>query len=575
MSAPPLICPPTSRGKFPSLKIPKASSSVSAVGFGSRNTPLIPLDAEGPSNYHGRHGKSEYEITWSQSNFNSSSDLFSSEVLTVVGDKSADHSGSSRSLMSSVRSTSHFSTLEYQSNNDNKSTKLPLNIVKSSASSHPALSIPGTSYTSYTSQVSNSSNTHTTNVSKASPFPFPVRSSPSFGTLNINTQFSKKAPTNSISYTIKPPTSKVDSDVIMGGTLESSSGDSNSQRNSVAFISTEKSPNIPSPIPHHEWTGNQRTQISSNYEKYKNLDMEDLDEEGWQEVAKAGAIQEIGRLGEGAGGSVTRCKLRSGSKVFALKAISSNPNPELQKQILRELQFNRTCNSPHIVKYYGTFLNEESANIFIAMEYCGGGSLEAIYKRVKARGGRIGEKVLGKIAEGVLSGLSYLHERRIIHRDIKPQNILLDIKGQVKLCDFGVSGEVVDSLATTFTGTSYYMAPERIQGQPYTVTSDVWSLGLTVMEVAQHRFPFLPENHEPLMPIELLTVIVNMPAPELADEPSEGIKWSKSFRHFLLCCLEKEPSKRASPRQMLTHPWISGQHNKAVKMDKFVKECWS
>ncbi|CAN6674347.1 MAP kinase kinase Mkk2p/SSP33 [Trichomonascus vanleenenianus] len=304
-------------------------------------------------------------------------------------------------------------------------------------------------------------------------------------------------------------------------------------------------------------------------------DVDQLDEEGWREVARAGDIIALGSLGEGIGGSVTRCRLRHGSTVFALKEITTNPNPELQKQILRELQFNRTCNSPHIVKYYGTFMREESANIYIAMEYCGGGSLDAIYKRVKARGGRIGEKVLAKIAEGVLRGLSYLHERRIIHRDIKPQNILLDSSGQVKLCDFGVSGEVVNSLATTFTGTSYYMAPERIQGQPYTVTSDVWSLGLTIMEVAQHRFPFAADDQQPLMPIELLTYIVNMPPPELQDEPSEGIRWSQAFRHFLGCCLEKDNKKRPSPRQMLGHPWIVGQLNKVVKMDKFVSECWS
>lgn len=309
------------------------------------------------------------------------------------------------------------------------------------------------------------------------------------------------------------------------------------------------------------------------------LDVDDLDEEKWHSVARTGGIVELGKLGEGAGGSVTLCRLRTGSTVFALKSITANPNPELQKQIVRELRFNRTCSSPHIVKYYGTFLNDEAASIFIAMEYCGGGSLDAIYKRVKDRGGRIGEKVLGKVAEGVLKGLSYLHERRIIHRDIKPQNILLDKEGQVKLCDFGVSGEVVNSLATTFTGTSYYMAPERILGQPYSVTSDVWSLGLTIMEVAQHRFPFISADQEareePITPIELLSIIVNAPAPELKDEPEEGIKWSNAFRHFLLCCLEKDQSKRASPRQMLKHPWMLGQMQKQVKMDKFVKEVWN
>ncbi|ODQ63569.1 Pkinase-domain-containing protein [Nadsonia fulvescens var. elongata DSM 6958] len=316
---------------------------------------------------------------------------------------------------------------------------------------------------------------------------------------------------------------------------------------------------------------------SAGLSQQQQLDVEDLDEDGWRKAARSDQIVELGRLGEGAGGSVTRCKLLQGKTVFALKTITTNPNPELQKQILRELQFNRSCNSLHIVKYYGTFLNEQSASISIAMEYCGGGSLDAIYRKVKARGGRIGEKVLGRIAEGVLSGLSYLHERRIIHRDIKPQNILLDTNGQVKLCDFGVSGEVVNSLATTFTGTSYYMAPERIQGQSYTVTSDVWSLGLTIMEVAQHRFPFVPPGESDdvlLMPIELLTFIVNMPAPELMDEPEEGIKWSDAFRHFLKCCLEKDTKKRASPRQMLCHPWIVGLKSKNVKMDKFVRECW-
>lgn len=92
------------------------------------------------------------------------------------------------------------------------------------------------------------------------------------------------------------------------------------------------------------------------------------------------------------------------------------------------------------------------------MEYCEGGSLDAVYKHIKQRNGRTGEKVLGKIAESVLHGLVYLHDRKIIHRDIKPSNILITKSGQIKLCDFGVSGELVNSHAGTFTGTSYYMA---------------------------------------------------------------------------------------------------------------------
>jgi mitogen-activated protein kinase kinase len=145
----------------------------------------------------------------------------------------------------------------------------------------------------------------------------------------------------------------------------------------------------------------------------------------------------------------------------------------MQRQILRELTFNRSCDSLHIVRYYTSFLTLDSSSIAICMEYCAGRSLDNVYKQVKERGGRTGERVLGKIACGVLGGLAYLHERKIIHRgisfgslslipDIKPSNILITKEGNVKLCDFGVSGELVNSLAGTFTGTSYYMAVSRI-----------------------------------------------------------------------------------------------------------------
>ena len=174
----------------------------------------------------------------------------------------------------------------------------------------------------------------------------------------------------------------------------------------------------------------------------------------------------LGMLGEGAGGSVAKCRLRkNSSQVFALKTINTlNTDPEFQKQLFRELEFNKSFKSNYIVTYYGMFNDTLNGSIYIAMEYMGGQSLDTIYKSLLSRGGRIGEKILGKIAESVLRGLSYLHERKIIHRDIKPQNILLNEEGEVKLCDFGVSGEAVNSLATTFTGTSFYMAPERIQG---------------------------------------------------------------------------------------------------------------
>lgn len=313
-------------------------------------------------------------------------------------------------------------------------------------------------------------------------------------------------------------------------------------------------------------------------EKGRPLDVEDLDDSGWKAAKKEGRLVELGSLGEGAGGAVTRCILKGGKTVFALKIITTDPNPDVKKQIVRELSFNKSCASEHICQYYGAFMDDTSGTIGISMEFCEGGSLDSIYREVKKLGGRTGEKVLGKVAEGVLNGLTYLHGHRIIHRDIKPSNILLTRQGQVKLCDFGVSGEFgTKGDANTFIGTSYYMAPERITGQSYTITSDVWSLGVTLLEVAQHRFPF-PADGTEMNPraglIDLLTYIVRQPIPKLKDEPENKLRWSDNFKYFIECCLEKDANRRATPWHITKHPWMVEMKQKRVDMTQFLRTVW-
>ncbi|KAF9187174.1 Protein kinase C signaling pathway involved MAPKK protein [Haplosporangium sp. Z 767] len=276
----------------------------------------------------------------------------------------------------------------------------------------------------------------------------------------------------------------------------------------------------------------------------------------------------IKKLGEGSAGTVSKIKHVPTGFVMARKHVRCDPNPDFQKLLLRELKTLDRCHSPWIVTFYGAYMDDDE--LAICMEYCEGGSMEAVYKRVAEKGQTISENILGKISEAVLNGLVYLHKmHHVMHRDLKPSNIVVTMDGRIKLCDFGVSGDLVNSLAETFVGTSYYMAPERIQGGKYPVQSDVWSLGLTMVEIAQMKNPF-PKN---LAAFELLHYIVNQPVPSLPeDEP-----WSQDFRDFLNQCFIKDFIKRPTPEQIMKHPFIeeSSKRTEAeVDMQSWVQNVW-
>jgi mitogen-activated protein kinase kinase len=138
-----------------------------------------------------------------------------------------------------------------------------------------------------------------------------------------------------------------------------------------------------------------------------------------------------------------------------------------------------------------------------------------------------------------------------MHRDIKPSNVLVNHQGQIKICDFGVSSELVGSVADTFVGTGTYMAPERIQGAQYTVKSDVWSVGLTIMELAIGKFPFHNENADeeadgPAGILDLLQQIVHEPSPRLPQSDA----FPEILHQIIGKCLMKDPSQRPTPQEL-------------------------
>uniref|UniRef100_A0A8C8S339 Dual specificity mitogen-activated protein kinase kinase 2 n=1 Tax=Pelusios castaneus TaxID=367368 RepID=A0A8C8S339_9SAUR len=167
--------------------------------------------------------------------------------------------------------------------------------------------------------------------------------------------------------------------------------------------------------------------------------------------------------------------------------------PAIRNQIIRELQVLHECNSPYIVGFYGAFYSD--GEISICMEHMDGGSLDQVLKEAK----RIPEEILGKVSIAVLRGLAYLREKhQIMHRDVKPSNILVNSRGEIKLCDFGVSGQLIDSMANSFVGTRSYMSPERLQGTHYSVQSDIWSMGLSLVELSIGRYPIPPPDSKEL-----------------------------------------------------------------------------
>ncbi|XP_072326568.1 dual specificity mitogen-activated protein kinase kinase 5 isoform X15 [Scyliorhinus torazame] len=206
-------------------------------------------------------------------------------------------------------------------------------------------------------------------------------------------------------------------------------------------------------------------------------------------------------LGHGNGGTVYKAYHVPSGKILAVKVILLDITVELQKQIMSELEILYKCDSAYIIGFYGAFFVEN--RISICTEFMDGGSLD-VYRKIP-------EHVLGRISVAVVKGLTYLWSLKILHRDVKPSNMLVNTRGQVKLCDFGVSTQLVNSIAKTYVGTNAYMAPERIAGEQYGIHSDVWSFGISFMELALGRFPYpqIQKSQGSLMPLQLLQCIVD------------------------------------------------------------------
>ncbi|KAF7325213.1 STE/STE7 protein kinase [Mycena kentingensis (nom. inval.)] len=277
-------------------------------------------------------------------------------------------------------------------------------------------------------------------------------------------------------------------------------------------------------------------------------------------------LDDLSLIGRGETGTVQKVKHKRTGTIFARKTIETRVEP--MKNLLRLLSAISSAPHENIITLHGARIPPSRSEVHILMEYCEGGSLASVSQRLKEFHAHLGEGIGGRLAHGILSGLAFLHTNDIIHSNLKPSNILLTRKGVVKLSDCGLWGVLEASLTVLVPTDSFYMAPERIAGLPYTAQSDVWSAGICLLEAFQQRFPF-PED---LPPIELLMLIVAGDPPKLEDEGE--LIWSSELKDFIRQMLTIDPAMRPTVAALLTHPWMEHAVAREIHMDKWIRKVW-
>ncbi|KAK4473037.1 hypothetical protein MN116_004230 [Schistosoma mekongi] len=276
----------------------------------------------------------------------------------------------------------------------------------------------------------------------------------------------------------------------------------------------------------------------------------------------SGIFSLIEVVGKGTYGNVYKGRYTRTGQLAAIKVMPITEEDE--EEIKLEIDtLKKLSNHRNIASYYGAFIKKSSPrdHLWLAMEYCGAGSVADLIKSTRTKS--LKEDWIAYISREILRGLMHLHANRVIHRDIKGQNVLLTDNAEVKLVDFGVSAQLDKTFGkrNTFIGTPYWMAPEVIHCEQdssctYDARSDIWSLGITALEMAEGRPP-LCEMH----PMRALFLIMRNSPPRLKQSPNGSRHWTPRFHDFVNKCLTKDFHKRPNTSELFRHEFITNMPN--------------
>lgn len=265
----------------------------------------------------------------------------------------------------------------------------------------------------------------------------------------------------------------------------------------------------------------------------------------------ANLYEKLECIGKGSFGEVYKGREISSGKIVALKLVDLEKADEEIDVIQREIKVMSQISNPHVVQYYTSLMR--GSTLCIVMEFMSGGSLKDLIDSV----GPLPEEAVATVMKALCKGLDYVHKGHKLHRDIKAANILLSAQGDVKLADFGVAGQMTSTVRqrNTFVGSPFWMAPEVIQESMYNEKADIWSAGITGLELANGLPPYATEH-----PYRALFLIPKNDPPRV-----DGVQFSKSFKDFIALCLRKNPSERASAEHLLQHSFLRKARSSAIK----------